>query len=407
MDDIIEGLLAVPEPPDRTLRRPDHPKGWEPGIVFDPTSGAGSITVQSDDEPDPAIWDHLIADWGLDPKRCAIVPGSVQIRAWDANLGKGEIRRLKYYRATITARTPGKDQADVEQLCAQIMKRRPAKPVVEATERALVVCLSDWQVGKGEGDGSTGTVHRILTARDALVARVKELRRVGKAPSVIYLVGLGDLVEGCAEHYASQTFSVDLDRAQQTRVVRRLILAYVDSVVDLAPRIVLAAVPGNHGENRKDGKAFTTVATDNDDLTTVETVGEILSANPARYGHVSVVLAQDYTLALDVCGVVVAWNHGHTAKKSGHAAAVMEDWWRGQVMGRQDVSDADILVAGHRHHLVVSESTGRTFLQAPAMDPGSDWYTSSTGNNSPAGLLTFCVGRESYGERGWGDLSVL
>jgi hypothetical protein len=407
MDDIIANLLAVPEPPERTPRRPEHPKGWEPGIVFDPTTGAGSITVQSDDEPDPAIWEHLIADWGLDPKRCAIVPGSVQIRAWDANVGAGEIKRLKYYRATITARTPGKDQADVEQLCAQIMKRRPAKPVVEATERALVVCLSDWQVGKGEGDGSTGTVHRILTARDALVARVKELRRVGKAPSVIYLVGLGDLVEGCAEFYASQTFTVDLDRAQQTRVVRRLILAYVDSVIDLAPRIVLAAVPGNHGENRKDGKAFTTVATDNDDLTTVETVGEILSANPERYGHVSVVLAQDYTLALDVCGVVVAWNHGHTARKSGHAAAVMEDWWRGQVMGRQDVSDADILVAGHRHHLVVSESTGRTFLQAPAMDPGSDWFTSSTGNNSPAGLLTFCVGRESYGERGWGDLSVL
>jgi predicted phosphodiesterase len=407
VDDIIGELLAVPEPPERTPRRMDHPKGWEPGVVFDPTSGSGSIIVQSDDEPDPAIWEHLIADWGLDPKRCAIVPGSVQIRAWDVNAGEGEIKRLRYYRASIVARTSAVDRADVDALCAEVMKRRPAKPVTVEGERALIVCLSDWQLGKGEGDGSRGTMQRILDARDTLVARIKELKRVGRAPSVIYLVGLGDLVEGCAEHYASQTFTVDLDRAQQTRVVRRLILAYVDSVIDLAPRIVLAAVPGNHGENRKDGKAFTSVATDNDDLTTVETVGEILSANPDRYGHVSVVLAQEYTLALDVCGVVVAWSHGHTARKSGHAAAVMEDWWRGQVMGRQGISDADILVAGHRHHLVVSESTGRTFLQCPAMDPGSAWFTASTGSHSPSGLLTFMVGRETYGQRGWGDLAVL
>jgi predicted phosphodiesterase len=350
-DELINDLLAVPEPPERTPRRMEHPKGWEPGVAWDPTTGSGEIVVQSDRDPDPAIWDHLIADWGLDPTRCTVVPGSVQIRAWDMNVGDGEIKRMKYYRATIVGRTASVDRPDVEALCAEIMKRKPRKPVTVEYDRALIVCLSDWQLGKGESDGSAGTVDRILAARDQLVERIKEL--------------------------------------------------------NLAPRIVLAAVPGNHGENRKDGKSFTNVATDNDDLTTVETVGEILAANPERYGHISVVLAQDYTLALDVCGMVVAWNHGHTARKSGHAAAVMEDWWRGQVMGRQTISDADILVTGHRHHLVISESTGRTFLQCPAMDPGSAWYTASTGNHSPSGMLTFCVGRESYPTRGWGDLCVL
>lgn len=407
MDDILGELLAVPEPPERTPRRAEHPKGWEPGVVFDPTTGQGAITVQSEDEPDPAIWEHLIADWGLDPKRCAVVPGTVQIRAWDTNVGDGNIRRLKYYRATIVARSRVEDRTDVESLCSKVMKRRPRKLVTCNGDRALIVNLSDWQVGKGEGDGSEGTVDRILVARDGVVSRIKELRRMGRPVSVVYLVGLGDLVEGCSEFYAAQTFTTDLDRSQQTRVVRRLILSYVDAVIDLVPFVVLAAVPGNHGENRKDGKAFTNIATDNDDLTTVETVGEILAANPDRYGHVSVVLAQDFTLALDVFGVVVAWTHGHTAKKSGHAAAVMEDWWRGQAMGRRSVSDADILVCGHRHHLVVSESTGRTFLQAPAMDPGSAWFTSSTGSSAPSGLLTFCVGLESYPVRGWGDLAVL
>ena len=406
-DDLIADLLAVPEPPERTPRRMDHPKGWEPGVAWDPTTGSGEIVVQSDRDPDPAIWDHLIADWGLDPTRCTVVPGSVQIRAWDMNVGDGEIKRMKYYRATIVGRTASVDRPDVEALCAEVMKRKPRKPVTVEYDRALIVCLSDTQIGKGEGDGTAGTVERLMVARDRLIQQIKELKRVGRPTGTIYLVGMGDIVEACSGHYASQTFTVDLDRAQQMRLARRVILQYVDAIVDLAPRIVLAAVPGNHGENRLDGKSYTNVATDNDDLTVFETVGEILAANPERYGHVTVYIAQDYTMALDVEGMVVAFTHGHTARKSGHAAAVMEDWWRGQVMGRQKVADADILVSGHRHHLVVSESTGRTFLQCPAMDPGSDWYTAATGNHSPSGMLTFCVGRESYPTRGWGDLCVL
>lgn len=406
-DELADALLSVPEPPPRELRRQEHPKGWEPGVTYDPSSGSGSITVQADDEPDPAIWEHLIADWGLDPQRCQIVPGSVQIRAWDANVGDGEIRRLKYYRASIVGKVSGDRRADVDELCALVMRRKPRKPVTVADPRGIVVALSDWQLGKGEGDGTAGTVQRLLDARDALVDRLKTLRRIGRPVDTVYLVGLGDIVEQCAGHYAAQTFSIDLDRAQQMRVARRLILQYVDAVVDLAPRIVLAAIPGNHGENRSNGKAFTNVATDNDDLTVFETVGEIMAANPDRYGHVSVCIAQDYTMALDIDGVVVAFTHGHTARKSGHAAAVLEDWWRGQAMGRQTVADADILVAGHRHHLVVSEATGRTFLQCPAMDPGSEWFTAATGNHSPAGMLTFCVGRDAYGVRGWGDLAIL
>ena len=404
----LDDLLAVPEPPDRTPRRTEHPRGWEPGVAFDPTTGAGEIVVQTDAEPDPAIWEHLIADWGLDPTKTIVVPGTVQVRAWDANVGAGEIKRLRYYRATLAPRIRDESsRLDVDALCAEVMKRKPVKrPAVDA-ERALVLCLSDWQVGKGEGDGTPGTVDRILGARDAAVERVRELKRLGRPISNLYLVGMGDLVEQCAGHYAAQPFGVDLDRAQQTRVVRRLVLSWVDAFVGLVPRIVLAAVPGNHGENRQNGKAFTNVATDNDDLTTIETVGEILAANPERYGSVSVYIANDYSLALDIGGVVVAFTHGHTTKRSGHAAAVMEAWWSGQAMGRQVVSDADILVSGHRHHLVVSESTGRTFLQCPAMDPGSEWFTAQTGAHSPHGLLSFGVGREAYGARGWGDLAIL
>ena len=57
-------------------------------------------------------------------------------------------------------------------------------------------------------------------------------------------------------------------------------------------QVVLAAVP-DHGIRNGGGRAFTSVATDNDDLGTVEQVAEILAAN-SRYGHVAVHLADDY-----------------------------------------------------------------------------------------------------------------
>jgi len=355
-----------------------------------------------DREPEQGVWAELIADWGLNPTETEVIEGSVQVRAWDTHDG----RRLRYYRATIRKATAGTDQPDIDALCRMIEKRRPTKIATTEAPRAVLCCLSDWQLGKGEGGGTEATIERILVAAAELVARIKELSKAGRPPATIYLVGLGDLVEQCSGHYPSQAFTTDLDRRSQMRLARRLILHYVDSVLPLAPRIVLGAVPGNHGENRNSsGKAYTT-ATDNDDLAVFEGVAEILAANPDRYGHVHTVLAESNTLVLDVAGVPVAFAHGHKANGGGHPAAKLEGWWKGQVMGRQPVADAAILITGHFHHLIVSETTGRTFMQVPAMDGGSEWWTDQTGQNSATGTLCLGVG-EGYGARGWGDLIVL
>jgi len=402
-----DDLLHQQGPPKRTPKRPEHPKGWEPGIAWD--GRRGHLTTVAADEP--STWDDLIADWGLDPKTVTVVPGSVQIRAWDTNVGEGTVERLRYYKASIIERTHGDDddRVDVDELCRWVLKRKPVKPAKVTQEpRALVAAIADIQAGKVDAAGGTdGTVERVVAAIDALVERLKELRRAGRPISTLYLVGMGDLVEQCAGHYAMQTFSVDLDRREQMRIVRRLLLRAVDACAPHVERLVLAAVPGNHGENRDGtGKAFTTW-TDNDDLAVVEQVAEVLAANPERYGHCTTYLADGLTLTLDVCGVPVAFAHGHQAKGgSGHAAAKLEQWWKGQALGRTGVADAQILVTGHLHHLVVSEATGRTFLQCPAMDPGSAWWVAQQGASSQPGLLTFGVGT-CYGPRGWGDLAVL
>ena len=48
----------------------------------------------------------------------------------------------------------------------------------------MIVCLSDWQMGKRDGDGTKGIVARI------------ELRKSGVDLAHLYVVGLGDIVEG-------------------------------------------------------------------------------------------------------------------------------------------------------------------------------------------------------------------
>jgi hypothetical protein len=354
------------------------------------------------------MWQVLIEDWGLDPSRTQVVDGSLQIRAWDTSRD-GQTIRMKYYRASIKARQGGVDRADVEALC-KLVEKRKAKPVLtEDGGRTFVVALSDWQLGKGENGGTAATTERILSALDRSVARAKELRKVGRGTDTVVLAGLGDIVEGCSGWYEMQEWQTDLNQREQDRLARRLLLAFIDAYVDAGFMVVAPCVPGNHGENRKGGKAFTDFS-DNRDVSCFETVAEICAANSERYGSVTFPLgaisADDLTATLKVGGVPMAFAHGHQFRTGGSTQAKIEGWWKGQALGRTAVADAEILLAGHGHHLVISESTGRTVIQVPAMDGGSKWWTSTTGQSSPAGMLTMNVGVHA-GPRGWGDLAVL
>lgn len=269
----------------------------------------------------------------------------------------------------------------------------------------MVFSINDLQVGKGEGGGTDRIISRTIAGIDSLRGRVRELKRAGRAPDVIYVANNGDITERVAGHYASQTYTVDRNERAQQRIGRRLILRAVDTAAELAAKVVVLAAPCNHGEERLNGKAYTD-PTDNLSLTLTENVYEICQANPERYGHVSFALAPDHVLTIDIAGVTCAFTHGHQFRGSGHPMKVVEDWWRGQVMGDQPVADARFLFTAHRHHFGVSEQTGRTVFLAPANDGGSYWYTSATGKSSPPGMLTVGVG-EGYGPRGWGDLVLL
>jgi predicted phosphodiesterase len=252
------------------------------------------------------------------------------------------------------------------------------------------------------GDGTPQTVDRILQSLDLAVQQVKSLRKAGRRMPTGAIIGLGDLVENCTGFYASQAFSIDCNRRDQNRIARELLTTAIDALSGLFDEFHLITVGGNHGENRNDGKAFTSPG-DNDDLAVFEGVREAFER--AGEHHSWVIPDDDLSIAVELGGVKVGATHGHLFRKGATVQAKALEFWKGQDFGMQPLRDTQILLSGHFHHASVSTYGRRTAIQAPAMDPGSRWFTQSTGEASPAGVLTLRIDAEE--PLGWDDLRIL
>jgi len=379
-------ILAVAEARNARRNPPKYPEGVEPGVRWDELTRTGTAGIVTDGEPD---WSIVLTRANLDPGTIEVVPGTVQIRSWDAAIGDGQVRTMLYYRAQVRAI---RDHApDMDELL-RLVRRRPrlSEPRPDGSESYLAL-FADWQLGKR---GTASTVERIARAIDAAADRLKVVRkRPGRRIGSVTLPFLGDLGEACDGHYAMQAFEVELDYREQRRLGRRLALYAVDTFAPLAERIVVPTVPGNHGEARKDGKAFTTFG-DNQDIEIVEGVAEACAMNPGRYGHVAFVIPQnDLTLTLEVGGLITAFAHGHQAKRGGTTPqSKMANWWSGQAFGQRPAGDARMLYSGHYHHLSIVEHGPRIHVQAPTMDSGSQWWDETAGLPSRGGLLTLVQG---------------
>ena len=388
LDKAMEEILAVqneleePKAPSRT-----HSQGWEPGVAWN--GKEGTIVTGALPAENAPNWDTILKVWGLDPDKFQVVE-PVLFNVWGDPLGQLN----RQWKGKVVQRTVSQD-ADVERLVQEIKKHKFSKPLVREEGLAMLVAISDLQLGKGEGGGTAGIVARFLAGINEVEARWKELVKTGRPLSRLVVVGLGDVVESCDGHYDMQAFQTDLDRREQITVARRLLVKAITSWARFAPQVIVAAIPGNHGENRRGGKAFTTFG-DNDDVAVFEQAAEVVGANP-DYDHVKFAFPKnDLTMTLDVCGTIVGLAHGHQFR--GNPLT----WWAKQALGLQRTGDSSLLLAGHLHHLVVQQSGARTFVQAPSLDGGSQWFTETQGASAPAGILTMTVGGGF-----WDDLRVL
>ncbi|MDQ6721212.1 MAG: hypothetical protein M3003_10525 [Candidatus Dormibacteraeota bacterium] len=240
-----------------------------------------------------------------------------------------------------------------------------------------------------DGDGVEGTVARFL---DKTAAAVTRYRRYAKGCPV-YLFHLGDCIEGFVSQGGANAWRTTLTTTEQVRLYRRLVLEQVKAFAAVAPRVILAGVPGNHDEAHRPLHTY-------GDSWAIDALSAVQDALQLAggYDHVSVhaPARDELTLTFDVCGTTVGLAHGHQFRNGD-----WQKWWSGQSHGRQPIGDADMLLTGHFHHLrIVRES--RTFLQVPALESESTWFRHTRGGVSQPGIVTMLVGDGS-----WRSLEVL
>lgn len=419
-DDLVKPLPLRPHP-QRQNWAATPPRGWEPRVVY---GKAGPEQIYS--PPLPHGLDEDEALRATLEVLAAMVPEGYVARLAEVRLDNGAWHRTpeqaKEGGAAWTAPTrryrwvvepvrvnAGADLDELRELRSRILDLKPLSGLKTVPNGAstFVVALSDWQMGKGENGGSAGTVARIQTAIDAAVRRLTELDARGTAIERVALVGLGDLVEGCSGFYPMQEFQTDLTRREQVNITRRLILRTIRAFAETGLPITVAGVGGNHGENRKDGKAYTTFG-DNDDVSVFEQVQDVISsADTGQFGAVEFVLPRDeLSLCLEVSGTRVGIVHGHQFGGGATPGAKALAWWKSQSLGEQSVGAAQILLSGHLHHFDLNPFGNRTHFQAPAIDGGSQWFTERSGIVSPPGLLTMLIGA-ACGPLGWAELALL
>jgi len=395
--DAIAASNPAPAPTPRNARV-EHPKGWEPGYVWD--GNTGSVTTGPLTER-PTTWDAWLIDAGMDPADVEVIE-PVNVRGWDGlqavidpdtKLRVSQVVRMHYYRLNVR-RLTSTNTPDLRQLFTSARAaRRTGKAAAERPEKvtsATVVLWADPQTGKvASRGGTTQLIERQQGYLEGIHAYSKAHRN-----DAAYLFDLGDLVEGF-ENTSSQAFTNDLSLMDQIDVATTVELEAVKVLAKTHSSVVMAGVGSNHCRWRA-GKNALGLPGDDWGIFALKQIRKALAMNPDRFGHVSVVWPDKHeeTLAVDVAGTIVGLAHGHQANRPEQVPT----WWANQTHGGQAIAHADILLTGHFHSLRIQTSgmnphTGKSkwWFQAPTQDNGSDWYRYRSGFDSDPGLLIFTV----------------
>jgi len=375
------------------------PKGWEPYVQ---THGdmIGEAILRL---PTPGATERdLLITAGFDPDLWK-VKGHINIRKWMRYDGEW----LYYYKFDVEAgESEELRDVHVDELVDLIRGKKTNKraPLVSGGSDTYVVALADWQIGKAyNGNGTPETVERVKDAIDQAYYRLRDLIDEGYDIKRVALIGLGDLVENCDGHYASQSFITDCNIRDQNKITRELLYYAIDKFYRTTPELLVACIGGNHGQIRKEGKVFTDDA-DNMDVAVFETVKE--AYDRAGVDDIEWIIPQhDLSINIDLDGVQLGVTHGHLFRTGASAQLKAKNWWQGQVFGYQAIQNSKILLSGHYHHHSVMTYGLRTHIQTAAMDCGSKWFADSSGEESPAGLTTFRVTKDN--PYGWDDLKVM
>lgn len=282
-------------------------------------------------------------------------------------------------------------EADMQELFSIIENDKFDKPK-HRDSKTMCVVISDLQVGKCDDLG--GTEELLKRVRESLSKAVESAKQHN--PSEIIIMDTGDIVENIG-NVSTQLATNDLQLTDQIRIARRFMLEVVRELAPLAPRVVYAAVPSNHGRNRQ-GLKFAPGDTNDDwGLEISYQIEDALSLLPDVYKHVKFVRPDglnEYALidihpGKDIVDAIII-AHGHQAGNINKLA----DWWKGIAFSDQDyrAQYATYGIFGHYHTFKMENpTTDRWLMVAPTSDNGSAWFRNTKGATSNTGFLSFFV----------------
>jgi hypothetical protein len=344
--------------------------------------------------------------WGLDDFRDFIAsrgqdPDSVTFTyGWTSNPYGGFWNKLNNVRQKLVL---DGGSLDIDRLAGSVRgweptgrpKRRDGDPV------ALVVSMADWQLGKGEGDGTPGTLRRLASSLESIINHIDDLRGRGYNLERVMLANMGDPIENVQGSYDSQTYSVDLNMRDQIHLAVETSMAWIKALAPLFPTATYAAALCNHGQLSR-GKGKVNVTDDADNATGLigDTLRTICATHDALAGIEWAVPRNEMITRTTLCGVNVPLAHGH--KITGN-----EETWlakQSQYLTQAHGYIPHVWHTAHKHHAQLTDYGPYTRIQATTVDPGSKHHQDTTGGYSRPGTTTFLVGAHLPGK--WAEYRI-
>ena len=280
------------------------------------------------------------------------------------------------------------DRTDVEVIVARVQK---AKPVIvsdmpEFSHPWFVFQAGDQQIGKRSRDGSTEQiVEGYLESVERGVEEYKRLQRLFNIPGIQISVP-GDCLEGVVSQGGKNAWLTQETITEQFRIVRRLLFQTIEAFAPLADEVKVDVVNGNHDEAQRQ---WNTYPGDGWATEAAITVADALKLNPGAFEHVEVRVPDKWSgyMTVPVGDTLVTVIHGHQFGREVNGIK----WWMEQAFNGQEPARASLVQNGHFHEVAIERKGGRTRVQSPTFDMGSDWYRELHGVGNTRGALTYLL----------------
>lgn len=378
---------------------PDTKPGKTPAakMDLDVSTGTGWFDNIISDAP-ITDWAHVFAQFKLDPTEFVIADDTVRMSVWQQSKaledGTRDIVNLYSYKARFTRKTAdhGVSISEARQSLRNwhpvFMKAATGQP------EGFGPALADFQFGKGEGDGTAGTLKRLDTSLDGTLEQIDRLRSRGNNLRTLMLANMGDHTEGTHGSYANQPYTVDMNLRDQLQLALEVNLHWVKTLAPMFEHVQYAATLCNHGTlSRAGGRENITDDADNATGLVTDLLQKICGMD-RNLKHVQFIAPRDeFITTTTVEGVNIAMAHGQ--KITGSEANWLAAQSQNLTQRRKFVPD--LWLTAHKHHAQVTDYGPYTRIQATTVEPGSKYFEDMTGQYSRTGVTTFTVGKHLPG----------